>query len=229
MGFITGESMLKDAVRAERQKFRAPVTEQYKVFLQGRATDGDDLALAELRRMSTASPGRPRPDVGSIGPASGQTEANGIFYRGREVRHLVHRNGDVVYSLAGRAIIQDKGNKLLMLQTDRMAIETALRLANAKFGGVLTLSGPKDFQERAAQIAAEAGIKVTFQDRKLEAIRQLRASELASERAKREVHRDLGRKFVEGQRRTAPTVPEGRKADERPAPSKDKTDKGPER
>ena len=135
-----------------------------------------------------------------------------------------------MYSLAGRAIIQDKGDKLLMLQTDRLAIEAALRLANAKFGDVLILTGPKDFQERAARIAAEAGVPVMFQDRNLEDIRQQRASELASERAWRAEHRELGSKFIEGPRRAKPGKPEiPRTTVERPVPGSDRSDKDPER
>ncbi|MEF2270584.1 LPD7 domain-containing protein [Janthinobacterium sp. LS2A] len=134
----------------------------------------------------------------------------------------------MVYSLAGRAIIQDKGDKLLMLQTDRMAIETALRLAHAKFGDVLTVSAPKDFQERTACIAAEAGVQITFQNRKLEEIRQRQASELASERTKRAEQRELGGKFIDQQRRPAPAAPEVPKniAPSEPVPSIKDKDKG---
>jgi hypothetical protein len=229
MEFVTAENALKDIVRAERQQFRAPVSAQYRSFLHGLAQTGDDQALAELRRMSTATPWRHKVEVGSIAPTDSSAEPNAMFYRGKEVRYLVHQNGDVVYSLAGRAIIQDKGDKLLMLHTDRLAIETALRLANAKFGDVLTLTGPKDFQERAARIAAEAGIHVTFEDRKLEEIRQQRASEIASERAQRAEHRELGSKFIEGQRRAEPAATVIQKKIERPVPGSDRSDKDPER
>jgi hypothetical protein len=231
MEYVTAENALKNSVRVERERFRAPVTEQYKTYLHGRASEGDDQALAELRRMSVATPGGAMAEVGSIAPAGGGAELNAMFYRGKEVRYLVHKNGDVVYSLAGRAIIQDTGDKLLMLQTDRLAIETALRLAHAKFGDVLTLTGPREFQDRTARIAAEANIQVTFQDRRLEQIRQHRVSELASERAQRAEHRELGGKFIEQQRRPVPAAPAAPKKIEQHAPSPDKKDKdrGPER
>lgn len=235
MEFVTAENALNGVVRVERQQFRAPVTEQYRIFLHGRASAGDDQALAELRRMSITEAGRDRSEVGSIAPADSRTELNAMFYRGKEVRYLVHHNGDVVYSLAGRAIIQDKGDKLLMLQSDRLAIETALRLANAKFGDVLTLSGPKNFQERTARIAAEAGIQVTFEDNTLEKIRQQRASELAAERVTRIEHRELGRQFIEGRRRVepaalnVPNVPNVPEKIEQPMPGLNKKDNGPER
>lgn len=229
MGFMTGESALKDAIRAERQQLRTPVSEQYRVFLHGQAQGGDDKALAELRRMAKAAPVRPGQDIGSIGAGVGNAEPNSMFYRGKEMRHLVHKNGDVLYTLGGRAIIQDNGDKLLMLQTDRVAIEAALRLGEAKFGNVLALTGPKEFQERAARIAAEAGIKVTFYDKNLEAIREQRGAELASERAKKAQHRDLGSKFVGDQRRAKVEKPEAPKPGERPSPAPAPKEKGPER
>lgn len=202
--FMIAETALKTAFRAERAKFRAPISEQYQTFLQGRAQAGEAAALIELRRMTKSAPRRANPAVGYIGPAGAQDEPNGLFYRGKQVRYLVHQNGDVVYSLAGRAIILDKGDKLLMLQSDRQAVEMALRLAHERFGGVLTLSGPADFQERAACIAAESGLHVTFENKRAERIRQARASELASERAKRVEHREAGSQFVESRAKARP-------------------------
>lgn len=215
--FVIAEATLKATFRAERAQFRAPVSEQYRTFLQGRAQAGEDAALIELRRMTRSAPERANPAVGYIAPARAQGELNALFYRGKEVRYLVHQDGDVVYSLAGRAIIQDKGDKLLMLQTDRQAIELALRLAHAKFGGVLTLSGPTDFQERAARIAAESGLQVTFENKRIEQIRQDRASELASERAKRAEHRDIGSQFIENRAKPrSPISHQPEQANERP-------------
>jgi hypothetical protein len=228
--YVIGEAALKTAFRAERAKFRAPISEQYQTFLQGRAQVGDDAALIELRRMSKSAPQRENPTLGYIGPANAQDEPNGLFYRGKQVRYLVHQNGDVVYSLGGRAIIMDKGDKFLMLQTDRQAVEMALRLAHERFGGVLTLSGTADFQERAARIAAESGLQVTFENKRAERIRQDRASELASERAKRAEHFEAGSQFVENRTKVRPpVVPEPAKDNERsqpgsgkpPAPSQD--------
>jgi hypothetical protein len=229
MGFVTGENALKEAIRHERHQFRAPVSEQYRVFLHGQAKTGDEKALAELRRMSSTAPTLTRPDVGTIAAAFGDKEPNSMIYRGKEMRHIVHKNGDVVYSLAGRAIIQDNGDKLLLLQIDRVAIEAALRLGQAKYGDVLKLSGSKEFQEQAARIAAEAGIKVTFYEKKTEVIREQRAAELASERAKKEQHRELGSKFVEDQRRAKPATPDAAQPGQRPSPSSERKDKGPER
>lgn len=245
MSFMTADAALQKTFRAERAQFRSPVAQQYRNFLHGRAQGGDDQALAELRRMTREGSDRENFELGSISPAGAPQEPNALFYRGKEVRYLVHQNGDVVYSLAGRAIIQDRGDKLVMLQTDRLAVETALRLAHSKFGSVITLTGPKAFQEQAVRVAAEAGVPITFENKRIEQIRQQRASELASERAKKAEHRELGTKFVEGQRQSGPAAPESPgklapsgvdRAEPAPAPAKNeqpasqsKPDKGPER
>jgi hypothetical protein len=71
-----------------------------------------------------------------------------------------------------------------------MTIEAALRLAQAKFGDQLKLSGSAEFQERAALIAAEAGLTVRFDNQHAEEVRQRRAVEMISVRA-------IGRPVVE--------------------------------
>lgn len=185
MESITAESSLRSSIRAERAPFRLPVADQYRMFLQKRAQDGSLAALAELRRRSRGTPLHPDPSVNRILAAEAHDEPNALIYRGRQVRYRVHLDGDVVYSLAGRPIIQDKGNSLLLLQTDRLAIETALQLAHMKFGTNLKLSGPAEFQERAARIAAEAGLDVRFDNSFAEEVRELRASELATQHAVR--------------------------------------------
>jgi predicted transcriptional regulator len=228
MGFVTGESALKDAIKVERAQFRAPTSEQYRGFLRERAQGGSNDALAELRRMAKANKMVPG-DLGSIGSVRTQDEPNSMIYRGKEMRYIVHNNGDVVYTLSGRAIIQDKGDKLVLLQNDRAAIEAALRLGEAKYGNVLMLTGPKDFQERAAVIAAEAGMSISFTDKRVEAVRQHRASELASERATRQTHRELGGRFVDEQRGGAATTRESVKKIDTPEPERSRSDKGPER
>ncbi|MGJ7915541.1 LPD7 domain-containing protein [Massilia sp. LXY-6] len=182
---IAAESTLRSSIRAERAPFRLPVADQYRMFLQERAQDGRAAALAELRRRSRSAPSRRDPSVNQILAAEANHESNSLFYHGRQVRYRVHLNGDVVYSLGGRPIIQDKGDSVLLLQADHLSIETALQLAHAKFGTNLKLSGPVEFQERAARIAAEAGLNVRFDNQLAEEVRELRASEMATQRTTR--------------------------------------------
>lgn len=195
MAYVAAERDLEASIRIERKHLSKPVTEQYREFLRDLAGTGHGPALAELRRMAKHQPAQEPLAGGSISAAEGHREENGIFYKGRDVKYRVHINGDVVYSLGGRAIIEDRGSKLMMLQTDRFAVEAGLRLAEAKFGSIMIVSGPKEFRERAAMVAAEAGLKVTFQDKGLEKIREQRAAVIASERADKAYHRKLGQDY----------------------------------
>ncbi|GJJ05669.1 hypothetical protein RugamoR64_62070 [Duganella rhizosphaerae] len=195
MTYVAAERNLEASIRIERKQLAKPVTEQYREFLRDLAETGHGPALAELRRMAKYPAAREPVTGGSISAAEGHREENGIFYRGRDVKFRVHINGDVVYTLGGRAIIEDRGSKLVMLQTDRFAVEAGLRLAEAKFGSIMIVSGPKEFRERSAIVAAEAGLKVTFQDKGLEQIREQRAQTIASERAQQAHHRKLGREY----------------------------------
>lgn len=195
MAYMAAERDLAAAIRVERKQLSKPVTEQYREFLRDLAETGDGPALAELRRMAKHQPAREPITGGSISASEGLREENGIFYRGRDVKFRVRINGDVVYTLGGRAIIEDRGSKLVMLQTDRFAVEAGLRLAEAKYGDIMIVSGPKEFRERAAIVAAEAGLKITFQDKGLEKIREQRAVALASERAEKAYHQKVGREY----------------------------------
>jgi hypothetical protein len=195
MEYVTASDALRSTIRAERAPFRLPVADQYRHFLQQRAQEGDAAALVELRKRSNSAPLRHDPAAGYILPVQADQEPNALLYRGRQVRYRVQHNGDVIYSLAGRAILHDKGDTVLLLQTDRLAIETALRLAQAKFGDQLKLSGSAEFQEQAARIAAEAGLNVRFDNKHAEQIREQRAAEIASQRA-------AGRRYLETQATT---------------------------
>jgi hypothetical protein len=190
MEFVAASDALRSAIRAERAPFRLPVADQYRHFLQQQAQDGSAPALDELRRRSNNAPLRHDPAAVYILPVQAQQEPNALLYRGRQVRYRVQHNGDVIYSLGGRAIMHDKGETVMLLQTDRLAVEAALRLAQAKFGDQLKLSGSAEFQERASRIAAEAGLNVRFDNKRAEQIREQRAAELASQRAagKRSLH-----------------------------------------
>lgn len=198
MESITSLDALRSIIRAERAPFRLPVADQYRHFLQERAQAGESAALAELRKRSNTAPLRHDAPVGYILPVQALQAPNELLYRGRQVRYRVQHNGDVIYSLAGRAIMHDKGDSVMLLQTDRLTIEASLRLAQAKFGDQLKLSGEAEFQARAARIAAEAGLNVRFDNKDAERIREQRAAELSSQRA-------AGRRFLETQAKTPST------------------------
>lgn len=181
------ESALRDRIKVEREqlKIRKPATEQYRDFLTDKAQAGDERALSELRRMSPASTEKARDAdalVTAAEPAREKQESEPI-YRARAITYHVERNGDVTYQREGRDMLRDQGKAVHMLQSDHQTIETGLRLAQQKFGNKLALSGPQDFQEKAARIAAESGLKVEFTDQRLNKIMRDRTTQLEEQKA----------------------------------------------
>lgn len=64
----------------------------------------------------------------------------------------------------GKVWFRDHGPRIEMVNVDDESIVAALRVAAEKFGGVVTLSGPPEFRERAARLAAHLEIGVLDQD-----------------------------------------------------------------
>jgi hypothetical protein len=214
---LTKEAALRAQVRAERERLKAeqrrPALERYRDFLAGLAQAGDEDALGELRRM------RPNPaeqDQGTgdqVRPAEPWTAPHSApIHRAPTITYQVHRNGDVTYQRDGRDMLRDAGRAVQLLQQDAQTIETALRLAQQKFGSSLMLHGTQQFQEAAARVAAEVGLRVEFTDQRLNRIMQDRRAELEAQKARDADARKLAQDFArqrQGQEKARPhQVPE---------------------
>ncbi|MFM0515039.1 LPD7 domain-containing protein [Paraburkholderia sp. RL17-373-BIF-A] len=177
---VEQETALRSAMAAEREALKAvtrqPLDERYRAFLAGQAQAGNEQALLELRRMRRTEP-EPDPTYAAI-RSTRQHEPNAIIYRGPVITHEVQRNGDVTYRRDGAALLVDEGPSVRLWESDRDAIETALRLAQQKFGQTLILSGPLEFQLDAARVAAETRLNVEFNDPALNRVMHDRRHEL---------------------------------------------------
>lgn len=198
---LTKEAALRAEVRAERERLKAeqrrPAPERYLDFLAGLAQAGDEDALGELRRMrpNPAEQGREAGD--QVRPADPWTAPySAPIHRAPAITYQVHRNGDVTYQRDGRDMLRDAGRAVQLLQQDAQTIETALRLAQQKFGSSLMLHGSQQFQEAAARVAAEAGLRVEFTDQRLNRIMQDRRAELEVQRARDAEARKLAQDFA---------------------------------
>ena len=159
------ETALSRAITAERDTLRASRPSQedrYLAYLAARGQRGDTAALFELQRLRPQEPSED-PRRLTIRPAC-PVQPNAIVYEGPVITHQVQRNGDVEYQRNGAALLVDQGKSVRLWQNDRDAIEIALRLAQQKFGPVLELSGPLEFQMEAARVAADARLNVEFAD-----------------------------------------------------------------
>jgi len=74
------------------------------------------------------------------------------------------RTGNVAYQVDGRQAFIDRGRELTIEGEDRRALEAALRVAAEKFRGSLVLHGSDEYKARMVEIAADAGLRVDFND-----------------------------------------------------------------
>jgi hypothetical protein len=125
-------------------------------------------------------------------PSSGVTRPaaqvrNEIIYDGPSITYEVRASGEVDYRKDGTAFLVDEGRTLRLWDSEREAIEIALRFAQQKFGSTLSLSGPDDFQAAAARVAADTRMRIVFEQHELESIRQARLAQLDAEALERRV------------------------------------------
>jgi hypothetical protein len=194
---LEAEAALRVQIAKERDVLKAvasrPLTEQYRDFLQERAQEGDERALRELRRMQQIRLWTKRADdersVTFSTPSGvkqpGAHVRNEIIYDGPSITYEVRASGEVDYRKDGAAFLVDEGRTLRLWDSERQAIEIALRFAQQKFGSTLSLSGPEDFQAAAAHVAADTRMRIVFEQPELEGIRRVRLAELDAEAAER--------------------------------------------
>lgn len=181
---ITAQARLRDILevqRAEaRREGRRPVIEHYRQFLQERAQLGSDAALEELRRLAPPRPADPAPQGSWIlaGNDDEAGQARHALYGELGLTFTVASNGDVTYQRQGRALMRDTARKIDVLSDDAQTLQTALRLAQQKFGSSLELSGSKAFQDKVARAAAEGRLGVRFADERLNRVMRARGVEL---------------------------------------------------
>lgn len=180
---VTQEQALRGVILGEREAFQIahPRAYPFEDFLRERAGRGDETALAVLRRSRQPLRDVDPADTRWIRPAA-KAERNEILFNAPRLTYQVHHNGDVTYRHDDQDVVEDRRDAIRVLQGDRLAIETGLRLAQARFGRSLTLQGSLAYQEEAARIAAEAGLYVEFTDARLNAITQDRRAALVDER-----------------------------------------------
>jgi len=190
---VQAEAALRETVKREQAELKAsmskPEAEKYREFLAELAKGGDEQALAELRRMSP--PRRGHDDEGDgITAAMPPDQPKAPIHQAPAYRHKVSDNGDVTYQRDGQDVLRDTGGKVQMLMTDKATIETGLRLAVQKFGTTLKLEGSRAFQEQAARVAAEAGLRIEFTDPSLNKIMADHRDAVIAERAQAGTRRE---------------------------------------
>lgn len=199
---IQAETALREQARADREQQAATRADEYKNgyknWLAEKAQDGNETALAELRRQQERQTKAPEPDERAINAGERQpTGDREPIHRQPDIGYRVSRNGDVTYSRAGREILTDQGKALKVHATDSNTIETGLRLAQAKFGRVLDVQGDAAFKRQTALVAAEKGLNVEFTDKAMNALMKSHKAHLAETKAKDAELRALARAEIQ--------------------------------
>ena len=177
----------REALKAER---RMTPAEQFRAYLTDRASKGDAEALGELRRQRIEQPSAPAGE--RIEGQETRPEAPPLM----GTRYQVDRSGNVTYyDDQRRAMFVDHGARVRFEIQDREALETGLRLAVQKFGPNLALKGSAEYRGAMAEIAADSGLRVTFQA----------AEDQQRYEARREAIR-LGREYIDQAGAPAGTV-----------------------
>ncbi|MDD2800081.1 MAG: hypothetical protein PHE96_01375 [Methylococcales bacterium] len=183
---IQAEATLREQAQSERERLAAIQGDEYRNgyrhWLANQAQNGNETALAELRRMQAkAQAGTGEQEIHSGTEANLQNSAipdAEPLLKTQQLSYQVHRDGAVTYQRGGTDVMRDEGRFVKVLQTENDAIETSLRLAQAKFGKKLTVRGSDAFKANVARVAAEKGLWIEFTDQQLNQLMTARKAEL---------------------------------------------------
>jgi len=91
----------------------------------------------------------------------------------RSLTYTVDARQHVTYRLDGVEVFRDEVYSIEVLDVaSRRGIAAALAMAEEKFGNVLTVTGPLDFQKSVVAVSVESGLACRFSDPALEQLRQ---------------------------------------------------------
>ncbi len=176
----TVKAEFTDARRALRKSIQPTQANAWRSFLQVRAQAGSEEALAALRKLDDTVRAAPAQSITGTIYLSDDEDDKKRRHRVREssasilkmLTYWVEINGDITYSLDGRAVLRDEGPHLAVLdEHNEEVIAAGLLLASEKFGPHLGLTGSAEFQRRVVRVAVAQGIAIKFVDPNLEAMR----------------------------------------------------------
>lgn len=125
----------------------------YREYLTDLAGCGDTAALAELRRMA---PHGSEPDAKVTGKTS-----KAVFPL---PSYSVDARGAVTYLHQAVAIVKDSVQGVSVLKAEGRAYDAAVRVAIARYGRSLTLTGDQEFVKNMTAAARRTGLEITIRD-----------------------------------------------------------------
>ena len=128
-------------------------------YLQARAKQGDTGALQALR----ASPQAAAKAAAAFLTAQDETAAKTIILK--ELNPVVHRGGELSYTLSDGGAITDERRRIRIDKASYQATLVALTLGAERFRGqTLTIAGTGAFKREAVEVAAALNLKISFTD-----------------------------------------------------------------
>lgn len=217
---VTKDMALRESIREERQQLKEqhsqPYQARYRAFLAERANQGDENALAELRRQRDASPAPTEPNAIEGTSRKRDNEKEGAAHLARNLAYSIDQAGNVTYyadQAKRRALVIDSGQRVTVAAVeDSQAVETGLRLAVQKFGPGLKIDGNEEFKRQVIDAVLKTGLRVEFDDKAMN-------DELQRRQAERDELQARGKAFIAREREKTASEPAAKQA-ATPAPEK---------
>jgi hypothetical protein len=151
---LVAEAAAKQRTQELRAASRRPSRNaEYRDFLTDLANRGNLAALGELRRAATQD----RDPFEGLAAAQSKAVLPLPSYK---IDHM----GRVTYFKDQQSIVADSVKGVSVLVRDRVAYETALKVAVARYGRDLTLHGGKAFIDNLVQAARRSGLELTIRN-----------------------------------------------------------------
>ncbi|MDD2859666.1 MAG: relaxase/mobilization nuclease domain-containing protein [Acidiphilium sp.] len=169
---------------AEQRKASGPPG--WQTWVTDQAQAGDKAAQSQLRSWQYAKSRTPEPVRERLeandrqAPTRNDGVTAGVQWRRRWFL------GGVEYKIDGKAAVIDKGDKIKIVDKGRasdQAIALGVALQAAKRGGNVRIAGSRQFKERAADIAAQRGLFVKFEDRRAQQRYEMQRGQQAQQRS----------------------------------------------
>lgn len=139
----------------------------YKDYLINKSLTGNKMALESLRRTNPEI----KPDENTFAAVSGKMN-NQIFSFGDKI---INKDGTVTYKINEESKVLDKGNHLKININNNKSNEIliVLKMAMAKYGNELDITGTDDFKREVIKVVYEHNLNIVFKDQKMQQIKNI--------------------------------------------------------
>lgn len=168
-----------------RNEFNTDMRSAYRRFLIERATDKDNEALEELRRLRI-----------NFDPTNSKISIKGLddYQDFRlNINCDIDENGTINYRINDQLAIQDYGKRIDIIKGNEDNIKLSLELAIQKFGNKLQLDGDDAYKQRVVETALKHNLRIEFLDEYSKSYYQELKQQLANNQIQLQ---DFDEKFV---------------------------------